>query len=56
MDLIETGCEDVKWIQINHHRIQWRVLVKTVMKTGKFWTNWVDIDFLKMTLHHGTVG
>jgi hypothetical protein len=32
MDLKETGCEVVNWIQLAQDRDQWRALVNTVMK------------------------
>jgi hypothetical protein len=31
MDLRETGCEGVDWIQLPQHRDQWQALVNTVM-------------------------
>jgi hypothetical protein len=31
MDLKETGCEDVDWILLSEDRVQWWVLVKTII-------------------------
>jgi hypothetical protein len=31
MDLSEIGIDDVKYIRLAHHRVQWRAFVNTVM-------------------------
>jgi hypothetical protein len=31
MDLRETGIDGANWIQLAHDRVQWRVVVSTVM-------------------------
>jgi hypothetical protein len=39
MYLRETGCEDMVWIHLDQHRVQWRILVSMVMSlryTKKF--------------------
>jgi hypothetical protein len=34
MDLRETGCEDVSWMELAEDRVQWRALVLVVLNLG----------------------
>jgi hypothetical protein len=59
MDLEETGYESVDWIRLADDRVQFRVLVNTIMNfrvvysTTAFLTSRPNINLSKRSLPHG---
>jgi len=50
-------CEDVDWIHLAQDRVQWLVLVNTVMKlqAWNFMNSSASISFSRRTLLHGVI-